>query len=266
MQCTTIRRVTSPLVWAMLLAAFIGTGCSQLGPAQRATLDEANRLYQDGKLQQAEDRLDPLITRYSQAQEIAEAYYLRGLCRARAGEQVKAAADFEQAIARSRYNQLTARAKASLAALSYRSAYWHRAVELYMEALPELPDRPPKDEILYAAGIALRRVGRWDDAARQFAEILLRYRDRPIAREAIKQARWRHAYYSIQLGAFRDADHAAEAVHNWRSRNVDAVQENMPRQGEALWIVRAGHYRSYIEAVDGLKRIRRIEPGAYIIP
>ena len=57
-------------------------GCTHLGPAEKESLIQANQLYSRGELSAACARLDRLIADYDGAVEIAEAYYLRGLCRA----------------------------------------------------------------------------------------------------------------------------------------------------------------------------------------
>ena len=139
-------------------------------------------------------------------------------------------------------------------------------MDYYQKVLPELPPHPPKDDILFAAGLAMQRVGKWKDAALCFSEILQRFRDRPIAADARRKAAWGHPYFSIQLGAYRDLNNAAQVVRGWRDKNLDASQENLPLQGQAMWVVMAGRYRTYGEAIEALQQVRKLAPGAYIIP
>jgi hypothetical protein len=112
----------------------------------------------------------------------------------------------------------------------------------------------------------MQRVGKWKDAALCFSEILQRFRDRPIAADARRKAAWSHPYFSIQLGAYRDLNNAAQVVRGWRDKNLDATQENLPIQGQAMWVVMAGRYRTYGEAIEALQYVRKLAPGAYIIP
>ena len=141
-----------------------------------------------------------------------------------------------------------------------------RANELYEKAIPDLPNKPPTDVILYCAGVSMQRVGKWKEAAYQFGRILRMYRDRPVAVDARRMAGWKHEYYAIQLGAFRHADNAADAVRTFRQKNLDAVQEYLLRSGGALWVVMAGRYENYADARADLPRVRKVQSQAVIIP
>jgi len=229
-------------------------------------LREAARLYEQGDLAGAASRCDRLIRQFDNAAEIGEAYYIRGLCRAKRRRMTAAAEDFAMAARKSKRDDLEALSLASLGSLAYQSGDWRGAHRHFTESLPKLPDAPPKDELLYTAGVAAQRAGEWRDASRWFREILWKFAHRPIAAKARRMVQWRHPYFAIQLGVFRSSANAAEFVRQWRERRVDAVQENLPRGGEAVWVVMAGHYRTYAEARQGLKRIRAMEPGAFIIP
>jgi len=252
-------------VWAAAFSAL--AGCTTLPEAERQSLIAASDMYRRGEISSATARLDRLISNYGQTVEIAEAYYLRGLCRTKGRELAGASEDFEQALSKSKRDDLTARARASLATIAYKQGNWAKAAELYTAAIPDLPDRPPKDEILYGAGICLQRIGKWREAAFQFGRILSKFRGRPIAADARRTAGWPHEYYSIQLGAFQNADNAEQAVRSFRAKGVAAVRsENLPRNGYAMWVVMAGRYRAYAEAAAALPQLRRIQEEAYIIP
>jgi len=214
----------------------------------------------------AASRLDRLIADFGGAAEIGEAYYLRGLCRAKTKQDQTAVEDFQQALRKSDRHDVKTRSLVSLGTLAYERGDWAEAAMWYEEALPRLADRPPKDEILLCTAISLQRIGRWTESSKRLAEILHKFRERPIAAEARRMASWHHSYYTIQLGAYRDSDNAARVVYDWRERRIDAVQENLYRGGEALWVIMTGRYRTYADALAGLERIRELEPSAHIIP
>jgi len=253
---------------ALVLTAATGllAGCTQFGPAERESLRQASQLYSRDDFPGATARLDRLIADHGQAVEIGEAHYVRGLCRLRAGQERPAMEDLKQAIDRSHRSDLTAYARASLAAIYHRQGYWTQAANLYADALPALPAQPPKDTILFSAGVALQRAGRWRDATMCFSELLRVFRDRPIAAQARQKGQWRHDYFAIQLGAFSEASRAESEVRNWQRRGMDAVQESVPRGGQSLWVVMTGQYPTYAQAVEALKRVRTSVPDAYIIP
>ncbi len=253
---------------ALMAGLFVcmGAGCSQFGPAEKETLNLANQSYVRGDTNGACARLDRLIAEHEGAVEIGEAYYLRGLCRAKARQFGPAARDFEAAVKKSRRDDLTLSARISLASLAFQRGDWDEAVDCYEKALPAMQAKPPKDEVLYAAGLAMQRVGKWRDATLCFAEILNRFRDRPIAADARRKASWPHPYFAVQLGAFRDSANAARDVRTWRSRNLDASQEALPIQGQAMWVVTAGRYRTYAEANEALQQVKKLQPSAVIVP
>lgn len=254
---------------AFLTTALLGfvSGCMPFGPGERQRLLQARELYDRGQWSESIARLDPLIRDFAQAPEIGEAYYLRGLCRNKMGKLAAAASDFEQAIASSRDDNVVIRSKISLAAVTFQLGQWAKAADLYVEVVPRLEDKPPADQIIYYAGVALRRAGRWREATQYFARILHRFPNSSIAPDARRMAGWQHEYFAIQLGAYQDADRAERAVQAYRTRNLDFVQmENHPWNNRVLWVVMAGRYRSYEDALAALGRIRSIAPDAHIIP
>lgn len=247
---------------ALCLAA---CGCSSLPPAERDELTYATQAYNKGDISGAAAKLDRIIRDYPNAAEIAEAYYVRGLCRHKAGS-AQAAGDFERAIAKSQRADLTALARASLASVHYGRSDWRRAADLYKQSIPGLPDTPPTDQVLYRAGLAMQRCGQWQDATRQFARILWKFKTSPLVEDASRLATWQHPYFAIQLAAFPRTDSAATAVQDYRARGLEAVQESRPRKDGAMWVVMTGRYGTYTEAQAALGRVRAVQPDAFIIP
>jgi tetratricopeptide (TPR) repeat protein len=241
-------------------------GCASLPPAQKQELIRASELYTQGRYHSAAAILDKLIDQHDQAPEIAEAHYLRGLCQLKGRIPQYSADDFKQAIRKSQRKDLTARSNASLAALAYKEGEWKQASDLYAEALPGLPDRPPKNKILFSAGLCLQRIGKWKEARSRFNELLHKFGSGPLAEDARRMVSWDHPYYAIQVAAFSNANGASRMVQNLRQEGLDATQEYLPRNGRSLWIVMAGHYPTYKDAVLGLKHVKRSYPDAFIIP
>ena len=251
-------------VWGLALT--ILTGCSTLPEPERVALRQAAQDYTAGRRARAVPVLDRIIRDYPQMSEVAEAFYVRGLCHAAEGRQDQAVRDFERAIRQSKRDDLTARAQASRAAIAYRQGDWRTAADFYARATRKLPDEPPTDEILFCAGVSLQRVGRWDEARLRFGRILRTFASGPIAAQARRLATWRHPYYAIQLGAFEQVDGAADAVRKYRQANLAAMEENLPRNGKAMWVVMAGQYRTYADARAALSQARQVQPQAFIIP
>jgi tetratricopeptide (TPR) repeat protein len=258
------RRIIVTAVLASLCG--LATGCSSLPPQEREALIRASDQYQKGDSAGAVQQLDRLIRDYENAPEIAEAHYLRGLCRIKEGQITAAADDFQAAIVRSNRPDLVSLCKASLAGIAYRQSEWGRAADLYAEAAPALSDEPPTDQILYSAGIAMQRAGKWREAEYQFGRILRRFPNSSVAANARALAGWPHDYFTIQLGVFANAEHAAKVAQSYRARGLQAVQENLPRNGQVLWFISVGRYSTYADAQAGLAEIRRVEPAAFVLP
>ena len=258
------RRFRPALFWAGSI--LLMTACTEFGPRERQALSMAGQEYNEGKHVSAAARLDRLINDYSGAAEIGEAYYLRGLCRAKAGQAEAARGDFDAALEHSKRDDLTGRANASLGTIAFDRGQWSTAAEYFGKAIPKLPDAPPKDQILFSAAVASQRAGNWKQGTLYLSMLLRNFHNRPVAVEARRLATWQHQCFSIQLGVYRNSSNAQEAMKDYRRKGLDPDQENVPRGGEAVWIVRTGHYLTYAQATAALASVRRIEPKAYIIP
>lgn len=254
----------APTVLGACLVVLVG--CTTLPPLERQQLIEASRQCSAGNPSGPVADLDRIIRDYGQAAEIAEAHYIRGLCRFGARQVDAAADDFRQAIVKSRRSDLTARCRASLAAIAVERGEWERAADLYGQAVGDLPDAPPIDAVLVQAGIAMQRAGKWRDAETQFARVLNRFRNRPSAEQARRLAMWRQPYFSIQYGAYRDLGNADKAVQELRQQGLDPAKVYLPRDGQPMWIITAGQYRTYDEALSALARARKQQPQANIVP
>lgn len=258
--------IAKAVLCCLVLSSVCVVGCARLPELERQQLIEACRNYNEGDIATATATLDRIIREYGQTSEIAEAYYLRGLCRS-ISEQPKAAGeDFERGISTSNRSDLTARCQAGLAAIAFNAGDWERAADLYEQSIGQLPDVPPTDAVLFAAGVSMQRAGQWQKAAFPFARILNKFRNRPIAADARRLAAWRHPYYAIKLGAYRDADSAEKAVQQFRQQGFDPEREYQPDQGQSAWVVMSGRYRGLRDAQAALANVRQRQPQAVIIP
>lgn len=258
--------VRSRWAWLPTLTLAALAGCTSLPPAERETLRQASALYERGDVGAATARLDRLIRDYNRTDEIAEAYYIRGLCRTRSGELAAAAEDFSATVARSKRPDLTGRAKASLGSIAWQQGDWTRAAELYSAAVGDLPDQPPTEQILLNAGLAMQRAGRWREATFQFARILRSFPDSPAAAEARRLAAWPHDYFTIQASAFNSTGAAGKEAAKLQARGLESSYESLPRDGRPLWIVTVGRYPTYAPAAEALAHVRQVAPRAFIIP
>lgn len=253
----------------LVLLCFVLTvvsGCLRLGPRERGILQRASQLVSSGQYNDAVTQLNRIIPDYDSAEEIGEAYYLRGVSFFHEGRLDAAEKDFRRALAKAKRADLKAYAQASLGTIAFRRSQWDRAADYFKASVGKLPNEPPTDQLLYTAGLAMRRAGDWDEAKFQFARVLREFRGTEVAQLALHQATWHHPFFSIQLGVYRDARNATQAVEGFRQRGIQAVRESKARYGESMWVVRSGQYSTYSAALSALPSLRRVQPDAVIIP
>lgn len=252
-----------PIILGLLLS-----GCQTgMTREQRSALAQAAKLYQQKQVSPALYQLNRLIAETPQSPEVAEAYYLRGLCQAQMGQLAPAAQDFRQAFQRGAgRTDLAARARASLAMIHYGWRNWEQAALLYGDAVEHLPNQPPTDVILFYAGNAMQRAGRWEDSKLQYSRILWAFPRQPIAREARLKCYWRYNYFSIQVGAYSESERAEMAVRQFAARGLDTWQEAREGTQPNRWAVLTGRYTYYNEALTALPRVRQFQADAHIVP
>jgi TolA-binding protein len=261
MNTSISRRLVFFLVNAVAVA-----GCASLPSAEQEQLRLAASQYVRGDSTAAVQKLDRIIRDYPRAAEIAEAYYIRGLCHARSGRADAAKQDLRKAISDGKREDLVADAQASLAGIAYKEGDWSTAANYYADAIKGLPDSPPKDQIHYHAGVAMQRSGQWRQAQQQFAMILFKFRQSSVAAPAQRQAAWKHEFFSIQVGAFSSTAQADKAIEGFRAKGLDTFQEFSSPDGGAKWLVLSGRYTTWAEAQAALARVRRVQADAYIVP
>lgn len=248
---------------AVLLTCY---GCADLPPAGRQMLLTAAGRYSAGQYGAAQQAAETFLRQYPGSPAAAEARYVRGLCRLRAEQPEAARADFAAAAEGAQRPDLRAYALAALGNLAFAAGDLGEAARYYARAEPDLPMRPPADEILYRYGLCLQRAGRWGEARRQFSRVLHHFGDRPAAAGARRAFNWPHDYFAIQCGVFRRADNAERAVADLGRRGIPAKAEYSSVEGEAAWRVLTGMYPTYEQARADLPRVRRAEPSAIIVP
>lgn len=259
------KRLRSALV-SVLIGAIATTGCTQLPLHARQQLIDADRAYRTNDTAGAIAKLDGVLRDYPNTPESAEAYYIRALCHAKAGRTAEARSDLERCLGLSAREDLSARAAATLGGLEYDAGDYEAAIGTFERALPHLPAAPPTDLVMHRHGIALQRLGRWKDARAIFASLLESYPSSEVAEDARRRFSWKQQYFSVQCGAFERAASADELIRKLSGTLADAWKEPEARHGRPLYVVYAGQYPRYADAQNGLRQVRKIVPGAFIVP
>ena len=261
-----MRTLKPTVFFAVVGGLTIWSGCVPLPPEAIESIRQAHTEYETGQYAQAACRLAPVITEHPNAAEIAEAYYVRALCRLQSGDPSEAKADLLAGLQRSRRAELTARIKACLGNLAYEQGRHDIASSYYAGAVEELPDRHPKDLILYRYGVCLQRDGQWTKARRTLRKIPVAFPKSPIASEARRKAQWPNDYYILQCGVFADQSNARRLVDKLRGRSLTAEYVPDCAAGATRYVVRVGRYKTYDCAQKGLEAVKRVQDDAIIIP
>lgn len=241
------------LAWLVLgLGLWLGAGgCESLG--QR--LDEANTAYVQGHHQQAYETAAPLAERPGVRGE--HAAYIAGRAAEELGRPQLARGYLERA-ARSRDDALAADALASLGLLHLRQGRYREAAAA-LERAGAMLEGEQRANALFYAGIAHQRLDRWHQARTNLVLARAATSD-PGLRQRIEQ-RLDVTGYTIQLGAFTEADNArrvAEAIGD-RARALDLGDPRLvattDAQGRALTVVQVGRFSSFETARTARTRL-----------
>ncbi len=224
--------------------------------------------YQKGRYDSAKATLTRFLDENAELPEAGEASYIRGLCQLRLRRRTEAQRDFEAAIGKTARTELKARAQAALAVMAYDDGHWNRAIRYYDEAIGWLGDLEEYDEHLLRYGVSQQRMGKWDEAAQVFSQILHNYPKGSAAKMARYKLGWNRRYFTVQCHALTRADGATKEVARLRRMGLPAEQIQDTRGGRAMYLVHVGRHATYDEALKTLRRVERAGgvPDPTIVP
>ncbi len=241
-------------------------GCGQPTAEDIRQVSTAEQAYRSGKHEDALVQLNKFIAAYPNHPDTAEAYYLRSLCNTQVANKVQAESDARQCIKLTKSPELSARAHATLATLLYEANRPAEAIAAFQIALAGLPDRSPKDLLTYRYGLCLQREGRWPEARKAFSDVFSKYPGTETSQNARRMHDWKHDFFSIQCGAYRDRGSADDAASKLKKKGAAAFVDQRVRTGETIHIVLVGRYANYREARDALPAVKRHTRDALIVP
>jgi tetratricopeptide (TPR) repeat protein len=249
----------------VLLMSALESGCTPTASKQgQAQLTLATKQYEAQDYTLAAHTLTEFIKREGKTQEAPEAYYLRGMCY-RYREPPKndlAEQDFLQAVKKSNAGPVKNWAYVALGHIYFETRLdkQEQAIEYYQTALQTLAEEAPMDAVLYRLGVALQRMGRWEDADVNLSRCFDTFGSStyaPYAHRHFGARIWR-----IQFGAFANLTAATKLVSELKSTGWEADWQPHRDQGRLLYIVRGGQFSTYLEAQNDLKRAQATYPDA----
>lgn len=263
-----VRATSSKRGAAMGLVAVLAalSGCGPLPPEAVQQLQQGQQRYEAGEYVKAVKVLDRFLAGWGGTDAAAEAYYIRGQSYLKLGQPKRCRADLERALTQCKRPDLRARVHVALGSMDWEAGRTSVAIDHYRQALPELPDRSPKDIVLYRLGVGLQQAGEWSQARQHFAELVGRYPTSPVITAARLRFSWTYDYFTIQVGAYSSGNAAAKQIERLRKAGLKAEKQLDTRSGRPLHAVRVGHYPTYAEAERNLARVRRAAGDAIIVP
>jgi len=263
-----VRMTSSKRVAAIGLAAVVAalSGCGPLPPEAVQQLQQGRQHYETGEYVEAVKVLDGFLAAWGGEDAAAEAYYIRGQSYLKLSQPKRCRADLERALMRCKRPDLCARVHVAMGSMDWAAGHTSIAIDHYRRALPELPDRSPKDIVLYRLGVGLQRTGEWSQARQHLAELVGGYPTSPVITAARLRFSWTYDYFTIQVGAYSSGSSAAKQIERLRKAGLKAEKRLDTRSGRPLHAVRVGHYPTYAEAERALPRVRRAAGDAIIVP
>lgn len=249
----------------LAMTVLAGVGCTQLTPQARQSLIDADRLYKTGQFAAAQQSLDGWLAENEAVPEVAEAYYLRGLCRLKLENRSAGQADLQLARQKARRPDLKSHAAATLGCMAFEDGQFDRAAALLSQAAQALPAKPPLDVVLFRLGTAQQRIGQWAASREAFSRLATAVPRSPLILPARRKLNWPHDHFSIQCGAFRTSDSAGKAVSDLRAKGFDA-SPNADRSDGGLHRVYVGRYATWADATGALTRVQAAGQQAVIVP
>jgi tetratricopeptide (TPR) repeat protein len=252
----------------LLAAGAVAVGLIGCNAEKMPTLKEGFEKYNARQVEESEAIADKIIAANPNAPTVDEAYYLRGLSRMTRNNRVGAAADLKQAITRTQRNDLKSKAWRALGDLAYDQTRWDEAQKNYEQAIAAGGVSPTVSTyVSFRIGASLQAQGDWSRAANWFGRVVAGDVD-PSQKELKDRALARmHATgYTLQFGAFIDAARARELVSQLKTGGIAASIIGDAREGQVLYLVQAGAFRTMADATQARDGISAKFPLVTIVP
>ena len=258
------RAMRNALAIVLTAAAVVGcNGPKKLTPEGERLLQQGKDAFDRGDDAAAIARMDRFVTDNVGMVGVDQAYYYRGRAKYRGKDLPGAAADMDQAVARTEDDGLRASARIVLGDIAYDRGQMASAAESYGQALDEIPlGKKPADHALFRLGCTLQRQGKWVQADLRFDRLIYLFPKSKVA--ALAGRRIRGVAWTVQVGAYRKKSRADQAAAALRADRLAAEVRPILQEGRPLFLVQAGRFQGYDQAAARLPELRRLHPDAFV--
>jgi tetratricopeptide (TPR) repeat protein len=263
-----IRKITILAAGSVAGLFALLTGCTQgLTRQQQLWLADGKRHFERKAYRRSIESLTRFLNEVRDQPEIGEASYIRGMSYAQAGDRPAAYADLGRAAAMKTQSDTVWRASVVLGTLYFEDRHWNEAARHFHEALVRMPPEKPRDAVLYRMGLCQERMGRWSAARPYYSELLAKFPRSGFADGARRRLRQNAQNFAVQCGAFRTRAFAERRNAELRQKGLETYIQEVVRGKTPLYVVLAGRYTSYDEAVAAQRAIKRdFVPDAVLWP
>jgi tetratricopeptide (TPR) repeat protein len=244
------------------LAAILLTACGPTA-ADRKNLSDAYASYAARNFIAAENAATAYIQNQPTADNVDEAFYLRGLARYGRADRVGAAADLHKAIDRTKRSDMKYKAWMTLGDIAFDQNHWDEAAGDYQKAIASAAGITAEPRLEFRLGVALQSIGHWESARANLA-LAAASTDAALAQRA--RERMDAKAFSLQFGAFKEGARAGELVRQLHAAGINAVATSEMHNGQLVFVVRSGSYTTLADADSARQRIAAKYPNAVVIP
>ena len=253
------------LRWQILCIAIICTGClgCSSGPRKAVPVEPADPLvesrWQDARkawllddVAVAQSAFSLFAERYPEDRRSGEALLSAGICAQRRGRMEEAEGLLREA--QSRGGAIAARALLQRGAIAL-DLNPSRAAACFSEAGRQAVDDETRSEAFYQQGVALQRLGRFDEAREALQSCLNLAGSGKHSAQATLRLQY-DPWFSVQVGAFLKKSLALKQSTRLQDAGFPAEIRMPGRKGSPLHRVLSGRYRDRSSAQQHASRIQ----------
>ncbi len=210
-----------------------------------------------------------LINNSPNSKQVAEYYYLRGLCYRRmpGPDYALAKKDLQTALQFSRNRKLSFLINTALGHTYYENINpdYAKAIEYYQAALKAMPSPPPTgvnvDAVRFRLAVSLQRMGRWRQADKFLSQCI--YARSGYSSEARKL--FGCNAFSVQVGVFGDMKNVHKVVNKLKQVGLRGRWVPITVKGKVLYAVQCGYYNTYASAKQALGHVKNFYASSIIV-
>jgi TolA-binding protein len=259
------------------LAAVVLVAAAGCGGNQQATKDRLAAAY--GELANPQPNYaevaaaaDQYLQENPSGPDAADALYLRGRAMETKGQRDPASPAKDFADAHNYYTQAAAQnprpaleglIHAGIGNVLYFQERYGQAIGELSTAYDKLEKPDDKAWALYRIGLSQQRMGRWDDADKNFALVQQHFPNTVQAQRA-REKQGARAFW-VQVGAYSTPQQADAVVADLKKAGMPALRFAEP-SGKGTQYVRAGPLPTYEQAVAAKNRVEKKYGTVVILP